>query len=46
MPMRCDAATSGEAIDADHGAGGFAGLTEFFVLDKPVIAAVNGMALG
>ena len=24
------AATEGEAIDADHGPGGFAGLTEFF----------------
>jgi enoyl-CoA hydratase/carnithine racemase len=26
--------------------GGFAGLTEFFDLGKPVIAAVNGLALG
>jgi crotonobetainyl-CoA hydratase len=39
-------ATQGEAIDADHGPGGFAGLTEFFTLDKPVIAAVNGLAIG
>jgi crotonobetainyl-CoA hydratase len=39
-------ATEGEAIDADHGPGGFAGLTEFFDLGKPVIAAVNGLAIG
>ncbi len=40
------AASNGEAIDADHGPGGFAGLTEYFALDKPVIAAVNGLAFG
>jgi crotonobetainyl-CoA hydratase len=40
------AASSGESIDADHGPGGFGGLTEFFGLRKPVIAAVNGLALG
>jgi crotonobetainyl-CoA hydratase len=40
------AATEGEAIDADHGPGGFAGLTEFFNLGKPVIAALNGLAFG
>jgi crotonobetainyl-CoA hydratase len=37
---------AGEGVDADHGPGGFAGLTEFFGLGKPVIAAVNGLALG
>src|SRR5256885_6251928 len=37
---------AGEAVDADHGPGGFAGLTELFTLDKPVIAAVGGLALG
>lgn len=35
-----------EAVDADHGPGGFAGLTEIFDISKPVIAAVNGMAVG
>lgn len=40
------AAVGGEAIDADHGPGGFGGLTEFFSLSKPVIAAVNGLAVG
>jgi crotonobetainyl-CoA hydratase len=40
------AAAAGESIEADHGPGGFAGLTEFFDVGKPVIAAVNGLALG
>jgi crotonobetainyl-CoA hydratase len=40
------AAAAGEAVDADHGPGGFGGLTEFFGRTKPVVAAVNGLALG
>jgi crotonobetainyl-CoA hydratase len=40
------AATAGEGIEADHGPGGFAGITEFFDIGKPVIAAVNGLAFG
>src|SRR5215475_8515853 len=40
------AAAAGESIEADHGPGGFAGLTEFFDIGKPVIAAVNGLAFG
>lgn len=40
------AAAEGEAADAYQGVGGFAGLTEYWGLRKPVIAAVNGMALG
>jgi crotonobetainyl-CoA hydratase len=40
------AAAAGEAVDADHGRGGFGGLTEYFSLSKPVIAALNGLALG
>jgi hypothetical protein len=38
------AAAGGEDVDADHGPGGFAGLTEFLDIGKPVIAAVNGLA--
>lgn len=40
------AADAGEPTDADWGPGGFAGLTEFFDIAKPVIAAVNGLAIG
>ena len=40
------AAEKGESEDTDQGVGGFAGLTEMFDLYKPVIAAVNGLAIG
>lgn len=40
------AAAAGEGIEADHGPGGFAGITEFFDIGKPVIAAVGGLAFG
>jgi len=40
------AASAGEPADADQGVGGFAGLTEHWDLKKPVVAAVNGLALG
>jgi crotonobetainyl-CoA hydratase len=40
------AAAAGEPPDADQGIGGFAGLTEYWDLRKPVVAAVNGIALG
>ncbi len=40
------AAAEGEAYEADFGAGGFGGFPELPGLNKPVIAAVNGVAAG
>ncbi len=40
------ASEGGESEADDYGVGGFAGLTEMFDLTKPVIAAVQGVAIG
>jgi crotonobetainyl-CoA hydratase len=40
------AAAAGEAPDSDYGVGGFGGIARLPGLTKPVIAAVNGMAVG
>jgi len=40
------AAAAGDSVTADYGVGGFAGLQELRDLNKPVIAAVEGMCVG
>ena len=40
------AAAEGESPDSNYGVGGFGGLQELPGLNKPVIAAVNGLAFG
>jgi crotonobetainyl-CoA hydratase len=40
------AAADGDAVDGDYGVGGFGGLQELPNMNKPVIAAVNGICCG
>lgn len=40
------AAAAGDAVDGDYGVGGFGGLQQLPDLNKPVIAAVHGLAMG
>ena len=40
------AAAAGESVESDYGVGGFGGIQELPGLNKPVIAAVNGIACG
>ena len=40
------AAAEGGAVDGDYGVGGFGGIQELPGLNKPLIAAVNGVAVG
>jgi crotonobetainyl-CoA hydratase len=40
------AAAAGDAVDGDYGVGGFGGLQELRDLNKPVVAAINGICCG
>ncbi len=40
------AAAEGESVESDYGLGGFGGIQELPDLNKPIIAAVNGIACG
>lgn len=40
------AAADGDAVDGDYGVGGFGGMQELRDLNKPIIAAINGICCG
>lgn len=40
------AAADGDAVDGDYGVGGFGGIQELRDLNKPIVAAVNGICCG
>ncbi|WP_138932982.1 carnitinyl-CoA dehydratase [Roseovarius arcticus] len=40
------AAADGDAVDGDYGVGGFGGIQELRGLNKPIVAAVNGICCG
>ncbi len=40
------AAADGDEVDGDYGVGGFGGIQEMRALNKPIIAAVNGICCG
>ncbi len=40
------AAADGDEVDGDYGVGGFGGIQEMRDMNKPIIAAVNGIACG
>ena len=40
------AAADGDAVDGDYGVGGFGGVQELRDMNKPIIAAVNGICCG
>ncbi len=40
------AAADGDAVDGDYGVGGFGGIQEMRAMNKPIIAAVNGICCG
>jgi crotonobetainyl-CoA hydratase len=41
-----EASSAGSGESVDHGPGGFAGITRYWGLTKPIVCAVNGAAIG